>query len=153
MVGELTWPRRLLGLWIPLAALFVFSLFPFAWMAATSLKANAELYDPTANPLWIRHPSLVHYIDLFKETNFVLWIGNTMLVALVSTVISLLLGVMLAYPLARMRFPAAGLLAITVAVTDLGPQTRLFGPRADLCNRVKPGDSRRAVVRTHPTLR
>jgi len=42
VVGELTWPRRLLGLWVPLAALFVFALFPFAWMAATSLKANAE---------------------------------------------------------------------------------------------------------------
>src|SRR5438309_474696 len=130
MVGELTWSRRLVGLWVPLAALFVFALFPFAWMAATSLKANAELYDPAANPMWIRHPSLVHYIDLFKETNFVVWIGNTMLVALVSTLISLLLGVMLAYPLARMRFPAAGLLAISVAAAYLAPQPRLRVPRA-----------------------
>src|ERR1700752_33707 len=104
MVGELTWSRRLVGLWIPLAALFVFALFPFAWMAATSLKGNADLYDPTANPLWIRHPSLVHYIALFNETNFVTWIGNTMLVATVSTLISLTLGVMLAYPQARVGF-------------------------------------------------
>src|SRR5207245_10418316 len=126
MVGELTWSRRLVGLWLPLAALFVFALFPFAWMAATSLKANAELYDPTANPMWIRHPSLVHYVDLFKETNFVVWIGNTMLVALVSTIISLLLGGMLAYPLARMRIPAAGLLAISVAGTSLVLQSLLF---------------------------
>src|SRR5437867_840944 len=152
MVGELTWSRRLVGLWLPLTLLFVFALFPFAWMAATSLKANAELYDPTANPLWIRHPSLVHYIDLFKETNFVVWIGNTMLVATVSTVISLLLGVMLAYPLARMRFPAAGLLAITVAVTYLVPQTLLFVPMADLINRMKLGDTLSAVMLTYPTL-
>ena len=152
MVGELTWPRRLVGLWIPLTALFVFALFPFAWMAATSLKANEELYDPTANPLWIRHPSLVHYIALFKETNFVLWIGNTMLVAVVSTLISLLLGVMLAYPLARMRFPAAGLLAITVAVTYLVPQTLLFVPMADMINRMNLGDTLSAVMLTYPTL-
>src|SRR6059036_3562389 len=115
MVGELTWSRRLVGLWLPLTLLFVFALFPFAWMAATSLKANAELYDPTANVMWVQHPSLVHYIGLFKETNFVVWIGNIMLVALVSTMLSLLLGVMLAYPLARMRFPASGLLAVSVA--------------------------------------
>src|SRR5260370_5553048 len=102
--------------------------------------------------MWIRHPSLVHYIDLFKETNFVVWIGNTMLVALVSTLISLLLGVMLAYPLARMRFPAAGLLAITVAVTYLVPQTLLFVPMADLINRMKPGDTLRALMLTYPTL-
>src|SRR3989454_12391532 len=137
MVGELTWSRRLFGLWLPLAALIVFALFPFAWMAATSLKANAELYNPKANPMWVEHPSLVHYIGLFKESNFVTWVGNTMLVATVSTIISLLLGVMLAYPLARMRFPAAGLLAITVAVTYLVPRTLLFVPMPDLINRLK----------------
>src|SRR6185436_8885687 len=111
MVGELTWTRRIFGLWLPLAALFVFALFPFAWMAVSSLKANAELYNPKANILWVQHPSLAHYIGLFTETNFVTWVGNTMLVATVSTIISLVLGAMLAYPLARMRCPASGLLA------------------------------------------
>ena len=152
MVGELTWVRRFLGLWLPLAALFVFALFPFAWMAATSLKANAELYDPKSNPLWIQHPSLVHYIGLIKESNFLVWIGNTMLVAVVATLISLLFGVMLAYPLARMRFPASGLLALSVGVAYLVPQTLLFVPMADLINRMRLGDSLSAVMLTYPTL-
>ena len=152
MVGELSWPRRLFGLWIPMAALFVFALFPFAWMAATSLKENAELYDPKSNPLWIKHPSLVHYIGLIRESNFFVWIGNTMLVALLATVISLLFGVMLAYPLARMRFPASGLLALSVGVAYLVPQTLLFVPMADLINRMRLGDSLNAVILTYPTL-
>ncbi|HYB69795.1 MAG TPA: carbohydrate ABC transporter permease, partial [Candidatus Bathyarchaeia archaeon] len=152
MVGELTWSRRVVGLWIPLAALFVFALFPFVWMAATSLKTNAELYDPTSNPLWIRQPSLEHYIGLLKESNFIVWVGNTMLVAVVSTLISLLLGLMLAYPLARMRFPGAALLAITVAVCYLVPQTLLFVPMADLINRMNLGDTLSAVMLTYPTL-
>ena len=59
------------------------ALFPFTWMAATSLKTNAELYDPKAMPLTIRHPSLVHYISLLQETNFLTWVANTMLVAVV----------------------------------------------------------------------
>ena len=63
-------------------------------------------------PLTIQHPSLVHYISLLQETNFLTWVGNTMLVAVVATGISLLLGTMLAYPLARMRFRGAPLLAI-----------------------------------------
>ena len=45
MVGELTWQKRLLGLWLPLAGFLVVGLFPFTWMAATSLKTNAELYE------------------------------------------------------------------------------------------------------------
>ena len=111
MVGELTWQKRLLGLWLPLIAFLLIALFPFTWMAATSLKTNAELYNPKASPLWIQHPSLVHYIDLLRETNFLIWVANTMLVAAIATGISLLLGAMLAYPLARMRF--RGVLILT----------------------------------------
>ena len=152
MVGELTWSKRVFGLWLPLAVFIVVALFPFTWMAATSLKTNAELYDPKAMPLTIRHPSLVHYIDLLRETNFVTWTANTMLVAVVATAISLLLGSMLAYPLARMRFRGAPLLAITVAVTYLVPQTLLFVPMADLIGRLKLGNTLSAVMLTYPTL-
>jgi multiple sugar transport system permease protein len=152
MVGELTWRRRLFGLWIPLAMFCVVALFPFTWMAATSLKTNAELYNPKASPLAIQHPSLVHYIDLLQETNFLTWIANTMLVAVVATGISLLLGSMLAYPLARMRFRGAPLLAITVAVTYLVPQTLLFVPMADLIGRLRLGNTLSAVMLTYPTL-
>ena len=152
MVGELTWSKRIFGLWIPLALFCVVALFPFTWMAATSLKTNAELYDPKASPLAIKHPSLVHYIDLLRETNFLTWIANTMLVAVVATGISLLLGSMLAYPLARMRFRGAPLLAITVAVTYLVPQTLLFVPMADLIGRLRLGNTLSAVMLTYPTL-
>src|SRR5229473_1774855 len=152
MVGELTWRKRLFGLWLPLVAFIVIALFPFTWMAATSLKTNAELYNPKANPLAIQHPSLVHYIDLLKETNFLIWVANTMLVAVVATGISLLLGSMLAYPLARMRFRGASLLAITVAATYLVPQTLLFVPMADLVGRMKLGNTLSAVMLTYPTL-
>jgi multiple sugar transport system permease protein len=152
MVGELTWRKRLFGLWLPLALFLVVALFPFTWMAATSLKTNAELYDPKAMPLTIRHPSLVHYISLLQETNFLIWIANTMLVATIATAISLVLGTMLAYPLARMRFRGAPLLAVSVAVTYLIPQTLLFVPMADLVGRLKLGNTLSAVMLTYPTL-
>src|SRR5882762_4040691 len=148
MVGELTWRKRLFGLWLPLLAFVVIALFPFTWMAATSLKTNAELYNPKASPLSIQHPSLVHYIDLLKETNFLVWVANTMLVAAVATGLSLLLGAMLAYPLARMQFRGAPLLAIAVAVTYLIPQTLLFVPMADLIGRMKLGNTLSAVILT-----
>jgi len=51
------------------------------------------------------------YIDT-SRTNFLTWTFNTMLVAVIATGISLLLGSMLAYPLARMRFRGGALLAI-----------------------------------------
>ncbi|HEX4926957.1 MAG TPA: carbohydrate ABC transporter permease [Burkholderiales bacterium] len=152
MVGELTWQRRLFGLWLPLLVLTVFCLLPFVWMVITSLKPNAELYDPKAFPLAIRHPSLEHYIGLLKETNFLLWTANTMLVAVIATAISLILGTLLAYPLARLRFPGAALLAMTVGAAYLVPQTLLFVPMVDLVNRLHLGNTLSAVVLTYPTL-
>src|SRR5262249_36437729 len=101
--------ERLVRLWLPVGFFLVGALFPFYWMAVTSLKPNSELYNRHLMPLLVLHPTLKHYVDLLTQTSFLLWTWNTMVVAVVSTVISLVLGVMLAYPLARMRFAGAGL--------------------------------------------
>jgi multiple sugar transport system permease protein len=70
----------------------------------------------------------------------------------IATGISLLLGTMLAYPLARMRFPGAILLGVAVAITYLIPQTLLFVPMADLIGRMRLGNTLTAVILTYPTL-
>ncbi len=46
MVQGRGWLRPLLQLWLPLGFYVVFTLFPFYWMAVTSLKPNSELYNP-----------------------------------------------------------------------------------------------------------
>src|SRR6185312_1070691 len=85
-------------------------------------------------------------------TSFLTWTYNTMLVALVSTAISLVLGVMLAYPLARMRFAGAALVSFAVAATYLVPQPLLFIPLADIINHLGLGDTLTSVILTYPTL-
>ena len=75
-----------------------------------------------------------------------------MLVAVVSTAISLVFGVMLAYPLARMRFAGAALISFAVAATYLVPQPLLFIPLADIINRLGLGDTLTSVILTYPTL-
>jgi multiple sugar transport system permease protein len=144
--------ERLVRLWLPVGFFLVLALFPFYWMAITSLKPNSELYNRRAMPLIVHNPTLKHYIDLLTETSFLTWTWNTMLVAVVSTAISLILGVMLAYPLARMRFAGAGLIAMTVAAIYLVPQPLLFIPLADLINRLDLGNTLTAVILTYPTM-
>src|SRR5207237_7154178 len=97
-------------------------------------------------------PTLKHYIDLLTETNFLLWTWNTMLVAVISTAISLVFGTMLAYPLSRMRFAGAGLIGMAVAAIYLVPQPLLFLPLADVINRLGLGDTLSAVILTYPTM-
>ena len=134
--------------WLPVGFFLLLALFPFYWMAITSVKPNAELYNKNMLPLLVRNPTLKHYIDLLTETSFLLWTWNTLLVAVISTAISLLLGTMLAYPLARMRFAGAGLIAMTVAAIYLVPQPLLFLPLADIINRLDLGNTLTAVILT-----
>ena len=152
MVVGKGWARPFFQLWLPLAVALVFTLFPFYWMAVTSLKPNAELYNPKIMPLIVHNPTMKHFIDLLTETDFLTWTYNTMLVAVISTAISLVFGIMLAYPLARMRFPGAALIAFAVAATYLVPQPLLFIPMADIINSLNLGDTLSAVILTYPTL-
>jgi len=103
-------------------------------------------------PLLVYHPTLKHYVDLLTETSFLRWTWNTMLVAVVSTALSLVLGTMLAYPLARLRFAGAGLIAMSIAAIYLVPQPLLFIPLADLINRLGLDNTLSAVILTYPTM-
>jgi multiple sugar transport system permease protein len=152
MVGGKGLAGRTLRIYLPLAFFLIAMLFPFYWMAITSIKPNRELYSQKIMPLVVHQPTLKHYIDLLDQTNFLTWTYNTMLVAIVTTVISLVLGVMIAYPLARMSFPGAAVVAIGIAATYLVPQPLLFIPMADIINRLDLSNTLSAVMLTYPTL-
>jgi multiple sugar transport system permease protein len=152
MVGSRAFTYRLSTVWLPLAFFMVLTLFPFYWMAITSVKPNSELYNARLFPLIVRAPTLVHYQELLTQTTFLQWTVNTLVVALVTTAISLVLGTMAAYPLARMQFPGAAMVALGIAATYLVPQTVLFIPMADVIYRLGLQNSLWAVMLTYPTF-
>src|SRR5437867_10727800 len=98
--------RRLLR-WIGnglLVVLLVWTLVPFYWMVATSLKKDREIYGFEAT-LIPRQPTLDAYRRLFAQTPFVKYMRNSTIIAVATTVASLALGCLGAYALARLRFP------------------------------------------------
>lgn len=120
---------RLFSLWLPLGFFLVFTLAPFYYMLVISLKdQQLEVNNPNVLPFWVFHPNLDQYIDLFARTQFPRWALNTMVVASLSTIVSLTFGTLAGYALARLRFRGAGLLGIISFVTYLVPQTLLFIP-------------------------
>jgi len=84
--------ERIVRVWLPVGFFMLLALFPFYWMAITSVKPNAELYNRNMMPLLVHNPTLKHYVGLLTETSFLLWTWNTLLVAAVSTAMSLVLG-------------------------------------------------------------
>ena len=65
------WRHRLFvyGITIPFAVVLA---FPFFWMGVTSLKPEAQVYDPTK--VWRFHATLANYGYLFHHTEYVRWL-------------------------------------------------------------------------------
>ena len=148
--------RRLAGkiaTHLALVPFLVFALFPFYHMALTSLKQDRELYDRHAAPLLIRQgPTLEHYAKLLWDTPFFTWMKNSLLVTLLSTTLSLVIGTVAAYALARLKFFAVGSFGTAIFVTYLVPTSLLFLPLAQVVNWLGLADSKWALVVTYPTF-
>src|SRR5437870_300848 len=123
---------RWMRLYIPVLFFLFVTLFPFYWMFITSFKSPSELLDFKQSPLFVIHPTLEHYRHLFTQTNFARWSLNTTVVAVVSTMLSLVCSVLAGYSLARLRYPGASTIGWGIFVTYLVPPTLLFLPLAFL---------------------
>ena len=155
MLIERKW-KKWVFFYLPMAAFIVFTLFPFYWMAVTAVRPDAELYrtwrQASATPLWTLEPTLEHFRGLMQTTAFPHWLWNTMLIALVSTIISLICGMFAGYALARLKFRGSEFLGTAIFVTYLVPQTLLFIPLADIIRDLHLGNTPWALMLTYPTF-
>ena len=107
----------------------LFALFPFYFMVVTSLKKNAELYNLASIPFWIQTGIITdHYDYLFRRTDFLVWIKNSLIISVVATSVSLLIAILAGYSLARLRFKGVGSFGTAIFITYLVPPTLLFLP-------------------------
>jgi multiple sugar transport system permease protein len=155
MVIERRW-KKWLYFYIPLAVFIVFTLFPFYWMGVTAFRPDPELYRswraPNAAPFWTLEPTLEHFTGLIEGSEFLQWLWNTMLIAIVSTIISLICGMFAGYALARLKVRGSEFLGTAIFITYLVPQTLLFIPLADIIRNMQLGNTPWALMLTYPTF-
>ena len=155
MIEGARW-RRWVFFYVPLTTFVVVLLFPFYWMVITTVRPDKELYRPwnakNYNPFWTWNPTLEHIKLLLEDTMFLTWLWNTMLIAVASTIISLICGVFAGYALSRLKFRFAGALGTGIFVTYLVPQTLLFIPLADIIRDFHLGDTPWSLILTYPTF-
>lgn len=91
-----------IGHCLMLLAILLFCVFPFYWMVASSFKQQADaLASP---PLWVFTPTLENYRQALTDHGVADGIGNSLIVAVITTALSILLGTPAAYALARFEF-------------------------------------------------
>jgi multiple sugar transport system permease protein len=121
-------------------------------MFITSFKSPSELLDFKQSPLFVIHPTLEHYRHLFTQTNFGRWSLNTTIVAVVSTMLSLLCSILAGYSLARLRYRGANPIGWSIFVTYLIPPTLLFLPLTFVIRDLHLFNNLLSLVLTYPTF-
>ena len=144
--------RKLLTMYLPLGAFLFVLLFPFYWMAITSVKPDNELLSRDGNPFWVVAPTLAHFKKLLFDTAYPEWLWNTVLVSVVSTGASLIASVLAAYAIERLRFQGAKQVGLSIFLAYLVPPSILFIPLAAIITNLGLADTRWALILTYPTF-
>lgn len=146
-------PRRVVTVYLPLAIIVFVLLFPFYWMAITTFKSNEELYNfREFSPFWVIQPTLDNIQKLFFETSYPTWLWNTMVIAVVSTFLSLFCAVCAAYAIERLRFSGARFVGMAIFLAYLVPPSILFIPLATMVFAYGIFDTSLALILTYPTF-
>jgi multiple sugar transport system permease protein len=146
-------PRRLVTLYLPLSIILLVLLFPFYWMALTSIKPDDQLLDmDKVSPFWTTAPTLKHFYKLLFETSYPLWLWNTMFVAVSATILSIIASVLAAYAIVRLRYRGANWVGAAIFLAYLIPPSILFIPLSTVVFQFGLFDTPFALILTYPTI-
>jgi multiple sugar transport system permease protein len=106
-------------MWLAVAAIVLFCLFPFYWMVNISLKTGPDLSSAALLP---PNPTLKNFQSIFQNNDFTTGLRNSAIVALTTTFMSLIFGSFAAYALARLRVRGKfWILALVLSVSTFPP--------------------------------
>jgi multiple sugar transport system permease protein len=109
-----------------LIVLALLCLAPIGVIFATSLRQQVDIFAEPLNFIFM--PTLENYRAVIEEDKLDRYLGNSLFVGIMSTVITLVLGCMAAYGLARFRFPGRQAVAYTTLLLRTVPLAVLAIP-------------------------
>jgi multiple sugar transport system permease protein len=140
-----------IGAYALLGVLLVFLLFPFYWVIITAFKTNEQMRT-SESVFWPSPWTFGHFTHMLTETDFPRWFLNTALVALVSCIISVMVGALGAYGLVRLRWRGASVLSTAILFSYLMPTVMLFIPLYKIFTELHLVNSLGALMIAYPTF-
>jgi multiple sugar transport system permease protein len=128
----------------------VLSIFPIFYLLVTSFK-KAELTFAVP-PVWIFTPTLKNYAEVFAGGTFSHYFRNSLVVALLTTLVALALGTFAGYGFARFRFRGWNWLRLSSLVPQMLPPITIIVPLYVLFNSMKLVDTYWALVVSYLTF-
>jgi multiple sugar transport system permease protein len=131
--------------------IFVFVVFPLYWVITVSFKSTPQIFE-RVSIFWPAPWTLDQYSSLLKDTPFLTWFLNTVIVSVSSTLISVMFASLAAYALTRLRFRGSGTLTTFLLITYLLPGTMLFIPLYQTLTDLGVINTYGALIITYPTF-
>ena len=138
--------------YIVLIAFSIYCVFPFLWMLVTSLKPTDQIR--TSQPsFFIKNPTFSHFENVLVNTKFITFFVNSLIVAITTTIISILVSIFAGYALSRFqRFKGVKIVNITMLLSQMIPGVLLLVPLYILMQRFGLLDTYASMILAYTTF-
>lgn len=116
-------PPSNIGKWFYYVIVFLFFFGPISWLLLASINA-----DPSSAWEIPRQTTVINYVQLFTESEIVLWLRNSFILGIGTTILTVILATLAAYPLSRVPFPGKGAFMYTLLLARVMPITAVIIP-------------------------
>jgi multiple sugar transport system permease protein len=128
----------------------ILSIAPIVYLLITSFKPPELTF--ALPPVWIFSPTLKNYTDVITQGDFTKYFMNSVVVALSTTFIAVVLGAFAAYGFARFRFRGSFWMRMSVLIPQMLPPITIIVPLYVLFNGLKLTDTRAALIISYLTF-
>lgn len=140
--------------WLVYAILIVGAVvcvFPLYWVITSSIKPNSELLHMPAT-IFPHSFSFKNYLTTIEYTGFVKYLGNSLIISLSTTLITVAIGCMTAYGITRPKLRGNGLIGKAVLIAYMFPPVILIIPLFQIISRLGLANTRIGVIFTYITF-
>ena len=109
-----------------LICLSLMSLGPIVLMLLTSLKLKVDIFNEVSTFIFM--PTLKNYSSVLNDPSLMRYLGNSLYVGLISTILTLVMGCMAAYAIVRFRFMGRDAVSLTTLLMRMIPPAVLTVP-------------------------
>ncbi len=140
-----------LGAFVALGALVIFELYPFYFMIITAFKQEEQVRT-SRSIFWPDPFTWTHFNHMLNETLFVRWFLNSLQVAIVSCLLSVLIGALGAYALTRLKWRGAGFMSTMILFVYLMPSIMVVIPLYRILSSLGQTNSLTALMICYPSF-
>lgn len=112
--------------WVLIVVILLYTLFPFYWAVISSLKTSDELVKTPVN-FWPESITLDNYRDVFNNASFMRALLNSTIVSGSVVILSLVLGTVAAYAMARLHFRGRTIILYLILSMTMFPGVAILG--------------------------